>query len=432
MQALNFYKAGWIQDTNVYEVNIRQYSREGTFGSFLLELPRLRNMGVEILWFMPVTPISQKNKKGSLGSPYACSDYTAINPELGTMDDFKILVQQAQSMGFKVIIDWVANHTGWDHIWTGTNPDYYLTDPATGDFKMASGMDDIIELNYQNPDLRNAMIDAMQFWVSNTGIDGFRCDLAFWVTLDFWIAARTALQKTKTLFWLGEFDPLEKPEYAQVFDAGYTWTWMHKTEDFYKGKLGIDDLLAVLMNYQQLCGDQHIPVWFTSNHDENSWNGTEFEKYGKMAPGLAVLSFTWNGMPLIYSGQELPNTKRLEFFEKDAIAWDGTCEREEFYKILTALKKNNPALHAADTGTKTLVLQELTPLNCLGYLRKGHGCRILVLLNWSDQQIRFRISSADVYGVYQNVFNREAVIIGKETYFELEPWDYTLLESKEQ
>ena len=233
----SFKPLDWVKSTNVYEVNVRQYTEEGTFKAFAAHLPRLKAMGVETLWFMPITPIAQKNKKGSLGSPYACSDYTSINPEFGTMDDFKLLVETAHAMDFKVIIDWVANHTGWDHTWTFSNPEYYLKDAATGDFKIASGMDDIIELDYNNPSLRNAMIKAMQFWVKELDIDGFRCDLASWVQLDFWLEARPKLDAIKALFWLGEFDELDNPDYKPVFDASYSWRWMHDTEEFYKGKI---------------------------------------------------------------------------------------------------------------------------------------------------------------------------------------------------
>src|SRR5688572_5408859 len=315
----------WAHTTNIYEVNVRQYTPEGTFNAFKKELPRLKEMGVETLWFMPITPIAQKNKKGSMGSPYACSDYISINPEFGNLLDFKNLVVEAHRQGFKVIIDWVANHTGWDHVWTKEHPDYYLKDSTTSDFKIASGMDDIIELDYKNPSMRKAMIEAMQYWVKETDIDGFRCDLAAWVEVDFWQEARPQVDKLKHLFWLGEFDELDNPEYGKVFDASYTWNWMHKTREFYQQQLPITILDSLLQRYSNI-GDGSMRAWFTTNHDENSWNGTEYDKYGNMAPALAVFSATWNGVPLLYSGQEMPNRKKLQFFEKDAIEWNGKYE----------------------------------------------------------------------------------------------------------
>ncbi|MEI7733856.1 MAG: alpha-amylase family glycosyl hydrolase [Ferruginibacter sp.] len=425
-----FKKASWINNTNVYEVNLRQYSKEGTFNAFAKELPRLKEMGVQTLWFMPITPIAKKEMKGSMGSDYACSDYTSINPEFGNLDDFKNLVKLSHEMGFKVIIDWVANHTGWDHIWTKTHPEYYEKDAATNDFKRASGMDDIIELNFSNRDLRKAMIDAMTYWVKECDIDGFRCDLAFWVELDFWIEARVALEKTKTLFWLAESDPVDHPDYYKAFDACYTWSWMHKTEDFYKKHLDKAVLDSILMQYNSICGPHDIPLWFTSNHDENSWNGSEYEKYGNMARALAVFSFTWNGMPMIYSGQELPNLKRLKFFDKDPIEWNGKYELHDFYKTLLTLKTNNPALSGGDPAVTTFLLHTGADKNILAYLRKNGNNEVLVLLNFSNERIRFQLKDEHVNGHYINVFSKTDNDFSGEKYFELQPWEYQVYEKK--
>jgi alpha-amylase len=403
----NFKKADWINNTDVYEVNVRQYSKEGTFNAFANELPRLKKMGVSTLWFMPVTPIAQKNKKGSMGSPYACSDYTAINPELGSLNDFKALVKKAHDMGFKVIIDWVANHTGWDHKWTTTHPDYYEKDPATKDFKIASGMDDIIELDFKNPALRKAMIDAMLYWVKECDIDGFRCDLASWVEVDFWVEARTEIEKTKTLYWLAECDGIDDKSYYAAFDACYTWTWMHKTEDFYKKQLPLVELTSLLEKYNVSGDDRSIKLWFTTNHDENSWNGSEYEKYGDAAKAFAIHSFTWNGIPLIYSGQELPNTKRLKFFEKDPIEWNGSYAMEDFYTRLLALKKRNKALNTGDAAVKTFWVNTTDTAHILAYLRKNENKEVLTLINMSATEKSFSIVDDNVNGVYNNVFANE-------------------------
>lgn len=425
-----YKKADWINSTNVYEVNLRQYTREGTFNAFAKELPRLRGMGVETLWFMPITPIAQKNMKGSLGSYYACSDYTAINPEFGNLEDFKNLVKLAHGMGFKVIIDWVANHTGWDHVWTKIHPEYYLKDSATNDFKIASGMDDIIELDYKNPALRKAMIDAMKYWITECDIDGYRCDLAFWVELDFWLEARTELEKTKTLFWLAESDPLEHGDYFKAFDACYTWTWMHKTEEFYKKNQDKNILDTVLEQYNSVCSPIDIPLWFTANHDENSWNGTEYEKYGNMANALSVFSFTWNGMPMIYSGQELPNMKRLKFFDKDPIEWKDKYQLHDFYKILLNLKKNNPSLRTGDAAVSTHLLNTNAENNVLAYIRKNGSSEVLVLINFSKEKVSFDADDAYLTGQFINVFSSEKKDFTMEKHFELQAWDYKVFEKK--
>ncbi|MBD0277789.1 MAG: 1,4-alpha-glucan branching protein [Flavisolibacter sp.] len=415
----------WIKSTNIYEVNVRQYTREGTFNAFAKELPRLKDMGVQTLWFMPITPIAQKGKKGSLGSYYATADYTAINPEFGNLTDFKNLVQAAHSQGFKVIIDWVANHTGWDHRWTREHPEWYLKDANTGDFQIASGMEDIIELDFKNPALRKAMIDAMAFWVQQAGIDGFRCDLAFWVELDFWQEAKAALDKIKPLFWLGELDPLENPEYMQVFDAAYTWTWMHKVQEFYQKQLSITTLDSVLQSYQKAPG---IKAWFTSNHDENSWNGTEYEKYGNAAKALAVFSCTWPGVPLIYSGQELPNLKRLQFFEKDPIEWTGRYELHNFYKILLHLHCSHPALLADEQHTQTIRLHTPDDTSLFAYLRRNGNKEVLVILNLSNASHSFELSDLRVNGSYKNAFTEGEHNFSNSRMLEVKAWEYLVFE----
>ncbi len=419
-----FSPVDWAHTTNIYEVNVRQYTEEGTFNAFAQYLPKLKGMGVQTLWFMPVTPIAQKNKKGSLGSYYACSDYTSINPEFGTLDDFKNLVKQAHEMGFKVIIDWVANHTGWDHKWTTEHPDYFLRDSITKDFKIASGMDDIIELDFKNPELRKAMKDAMKFWITECGIDGFRCDLAFWVELDFWKEARRELDAVKPLLWLGEFDELDNQEYGEAFDASYTWTWMHKTKAFYQDKQPIDSLLTVLKKYDDL-GDSTMRTWFTTNHDENSWNGTEYEKYGDMAKLLAVFSATWNGIPLLYSGQELPNTKRIKFFDKDTITWTGNNALHDLYRILFKCKFNNPALRSGDPSVQTFRVKTSDPKNIFAFLRKKGDREVLVVLNLSPvKDLHFDILDPVVTGMFMNIFSEAANDFTSAKSFEMQAWEW--------
>lgn len=426
--ANDFAPLDWTKNTNIYEVNIRQYTREGSFKAFGKELPRLKDMGVKTLWFMPVTPISQKNKKGGLGSYYAASDYTSVNSEFGTLDDFRILVREAHQLGFKVIIDWVANHTGWDHKWTREHPEYYEMDKDTGSFKIASGMDDIIELDFHNSELVAAMIDAMKFWVHECDIDGFRCDLAFWVELDFWSVARKELDAVKPLFWFGELDPIEHPEYMGVFDAAYTWTWMHKTEEFYKQHHSIEILENVLNAYEAL-GNSSMRAWFTSNHDENSWNGSEYEKYGEMAKALAVFSCTWNGLPLVYSGQELPNLKRLKFFEKDEILWTGQVALHDFYKCLLNLHSNNPALSCCNSGSDTERIRVEGAPNIIAFKRKTTDHEVVVILNFSGESARFPGNGA-MQGTYREIFSSAEKTFSQEDILTVDGWNYLVFEKR--
>jgi glycosidase len=411
----------WIKKTNVYEVNVRQYTKEGTFNAFVKELPRLKDMGVETLWLMPVTPIARKNKKGTLGSYYAAADYTSINPEFGNMNDFKNLVNAAHKQGFKVIIDWVANHTGWDHVWTKEHPEYYKRDSVTNDFAVASGMDDIIELDFKNPLLRKAMIGAMRFWIDEADIDGFRCDLAFWVELDFWMEAKKELEDKKRLFWLGELDPLEHPGYMQVFDAAYTWTWMHKTEEFCKTSLSLGALEVILQRYESTPG---MKAWFTSNHDENSWNGTEYEKYGEAAKAFAVLSCTWPGLPLVYNGQELPNHKRLKFFDKDVIDWTDKYELHQFYQTLLNLHSTNPALNGDNAIAPVFRVHVSEGDKVLAYMRKNGENEVLVLLNLSRFPIEVHVNDKRIEGIFTEVFTGKENSFFNNRDFQMNPWSY--------
>lgn len=414
----------WSYDTNIYEVNLRQYTPAGTFNAFAAELPRLRDMGVEILWFMPITPISVEKRQGSLGSYYACSDYTAVNPEFGTLDDFRRLVKEAHRLGFKVLIDWVANHTGWDHRWTREHPDFYKRNQE-GQFFDPHGWQDVIDLNYDNKALRTAMIEAMRFWLRECHIDGFRCDMAMLVPLDFWQEARTALDTEQKLFWLAE---CEEIGYHWVFDAFYPWKWLHQMEAFWRKETGIGGLDEVLQYYDKMFPPTAFQAMFTSNHDENSHSGTEYERMGDAALPFAVLCCTWKGIPLIYSGQELPNRKRLQFFEKDTIAWTGHNELHDFYKTLLHLRKRNKALRAGDPLASTWRLQTSANDKIFAFLRKHEAAEVLVVLNLSSGNETFLLNDGAVNGSYKNVFSGETVDYSGNKQMELKAWDFKVLE----
>jgi glycosidase len=419
-----FSAIDWSYDSNIYEINIRQYTQAGTLNAFAKELPRLRDMGIEILWFMPITPISFEKRKGTLGSYYACSDYTAINPEYGTLDDFRNLVKSAQGMGFKVIIDWVANHTGWDHRWTKEHPDYYAKD-ANGNFTERNGWDDVIDLNYDNPELRNAIKNAMKFWIDECNIDGFRCDMAHLVPLNFWSEARGFLEPIKKLFWLAE---CEEISYHDIFDTTYTWRWMHKTEEFARKQTDIAGLWNLLQQYDDEFPAYAFRAYFTSNHDENSWNGTEYEKYGNAAKNFAVFSSLWNGIPLIYSGQEMPNYKRLKFFDKDPIEWNGKYELHDFYKTLLNLRKQNKSLRACDDAVKTFKLHTNADDKVFSFLRKNGEHEVLVILNFSDENISLEIFDDVVNGNFKNVFATDSKDFGTDKKLNISSWSFLVFE----
>ncbi len=416
-----FEKLPWALRTNVYEVNLRQYTEAGNFAAFREHIPRLRDMGVHTLWFMPITPISVLGRKGTMGSYYACSDYLTVNEEFGTLSEFRELVGYAHEHGMKVIIDWVANHTGADHLWTGTNPDFFIRNDQ-GLFYDKHGWDDVIDLDYSNAQMRTEMIRAMEFWIRETDIDGFRCDMAMLVPLDFWQEARTYLEQTKKLFWLAECDQWNDPEYLTVFDAAYTWKWMHTVHDYAQYHKPIAELKELLHGYNMLQPADGIKAWFTSNHDENSWNGTEYEKFGGMAIPLAVFSCLWNGIPLLYSGQELPNQKRLAFFDKDPIVWQSECELHGLYKTLLQLKFEHPALDANRSSTLYLHTDHADKMFCFRRM-SGHA-EVVVMLNFSKWPLQVQLFEDIDLSRFQNIFNVAALSTSYPYTIELPGWGF--------
>jgi alpha-amylase len=421
-----FYKrAGWIANTNIYEVNIRQYSAEGSFNAFAESLPRLKDMGVEVLWIMPVHPIGKTNRKGAMGSYYSIADFKGINPEFGTAADFKNLVQLAHGLGMKVIMDWVANHAAWDNVWTNDYPEYFVRDEE-GNFKAPYDWTDVIQIDHSNAAEQDAMIDAMQYWVTQFDIDGFRADLAHLTPLTFWKKARTAIEPLKpNLFWLAESEEID---YHEVFDVTFTWEWMHITENYYKGKTGFNALYDVLAKYHSSFPETAHRMYFTSNHDENTWNGTGFEKYGDMLKCLIVFSCTWNGIPLIYSGEEISNNKRLAFFEKDTIDWTGEYQLHDFYKTLLTLRKNNPALRSADEAVTTFHILTEGGKNIMAYLRKHDLYEVLVFLNLSNEPASLTIKDLLINNVYTNVFDGVKSNLNTGLFIKMKPWDYLIFE----
>lgn len=361
----------WSRNAVIYEVNTRQYTPQGTFEAFQQHLPRLKELGVDILWFMPIHPISQLNRKGELGSYYAVADYKGVNPEFGDMEAFKRVVEEAHKAGMKVIIDWVPNHTGCDNPWVKQHPEYFKLDENG---KMFGPFDwtDVYQLDYSVPATRQAMIDAMTFWLREAGIDGFRCDVAGRVPVDFWNECRLALDAAtpdREVFMLAEATEPELMEHA--FDMDYNWPMkdlfseIAATQGEYKfgteprkfperHAADIDSLLNV--QKMQYPGDSYM-MNMTSNHDLNSWEGTEMERLGIYAPAFAALSYTLPGMPLIYTGQETGLNRAIEFFVKDTPPqWEPRNDFFTFYQRLNALKHSRPELAAGSKGGKVEML----------------------------------------------------------------------------
>ena len=409
----------WSKNATIYEVNIRQFTPEGTFKAFGKHLPRLKEMGVDIIWLMPIHPIGEKNRKGSLGSYYAVKNYEEVNSEFGNLSDFQQLVKDAHALGMKLIIDWVANHTSPDNIWVDQgHKDWYTLD-STGNLQPTIGTDwwDVADLNYDNRDMRKAMINSMKFWLTNADIDGFRCDVAGWVPMDFWKEARNELDAVKPIFFLAESEGADQ---HQAFDMTYGWELHHVMNDIAKGKKTSADILTYFKknNYKRSDYRMH----FTSNHDENSWNGTEMERMGDARFALAVFAATVEGMPLVYNGQETSLDKRLKFFEKDTIDWL-KMDLVTFYTNLLQLKRKNPALWNGEYGAPTLFHTEGgSPI--LIYSREKGANKVVVAINMSAKDASMKITDAKLFGKYKELFSGEKLRVKKDVSLDLEAWGY--------
>lgn len=378
----------WTKSANIYEVNIRQYTEEGTFNAFREEMPRLSDMGVDILWLMPIHPIGEKNRKGELGSYYSVKDYKGINPNYGTLEDFQALVDEAHELGMKVIIDWVPNHTAWDHPWITEHPEYYAKDEE-GNITYEADWTDIALLDYvNNRELWTKMTDAMSYWVTEANIDGYRVDhAAHEIPMEFWEEAIPAVDENKSdLFWLAEW---AGPDLYPTFDASYAWEYFHLTTDIASGEKTFDDLDEYMNSVDTTYPETAYQMYFTSNHDENSWNGTDQQLFGANFENFAVMAATIDGFFLVYSGQETGLDKQLEFFTKDAIEWDG-YEYADFYNTLFTLIDENKALWNGAYGGDFNRIQ--SPDGTYAYKRVKEEDEVIVFINNTGQELSLSVN----------------------------------------
>lgn len=409
-----------MENSVIYEVNIRQNSPEGTFAAFSKDLPRLKELGVKVIWVMPIHPIGVKNRKEGLGSYYSIQDYRGVNKELGTLEDFKAMVKAAHENGIYVIMDWVANHTAWDHAWVTAHPEYYTKDK---DGKMISPFDwtDVVELDFDNKDMRKAMIADMEYWLKEADIDGFRCDVAGEVPVDFWDAAAKDLNTVKPVFMLAE---AEKPELMKnAFDMAYGWESHHIMNDIAQGKKTVKDWDAYMAKKDSLWEKDDFTMYFTSNHDENSWNGTEYERMGDAVETFAALTYMVPGMPLIYNGQEYDFKKRLKFFVKDEL----TKEKGKMYPVyekLGALKNNNPALNGGKDAASYKRITTSADAAILAFEREKGSDRVTFIANLTKAPQAF---TAPVEGTFTNYMTGEKVTLAKGQNHSLAPWQYWIL-----
>lgn len=413
----------WSRNAVIYEVNIRQYTVEGTFKAFEQHIPRLKEMGVDILWLMPVNPIGLKNRKGTLGSYYSISDYMAVNSEYGTMDDFKGLVKTAHDNGMKVIIDWVANHSAWDNPLVTEHPEWYVKDSAGNIVAPVADWTDVADLDYNQPGLREYMTNALVFWVKEADIDGYRCDVAGMVPVDFWNKAVPEIKKVKPVFMLAEWETPEMHDTA--FDMTYGWEMFKVMKGIYKGQQTADRIDSILSDDAAAYNPDAYRMRFTSNHDENSWNGTDKETFGDAAEAFAALTFVLPGMPLIYSGQEAGLNKKLRFFDKDTISWDD-YKLASFYTTLIRLRTDNKALFSGAAGGELVKIRTADDAKIYAFTREKEGNVVIGIFNLSPTPVELKLTEIETTGDFEEVFSKDQVQLGGKSVLTLKPWEYRI------
>ena len=415
----------WALNQVVYEVNLRQYTPGGTIKEFRQHLPRLKELGAGILWFMPLQPIGMLNRKGTLGSYYSISNYCELDPAYGSMSDFIALVDEIHAMGMYVILDWVANHTAWDHHWVNEFPAFYRRNDIGMVHPPFPDWEDVIGLDYANPGLRSEMITSMIFWLKTADIDGFRCDMAHLVPTVFWNEARIALDAVKPVFMLAEAQ--ERELVAEAFDVLYNWNMMHVFNDIAHGKYSADEIRWRIPSEITDFPEGADNLMFISNHDENSWNGSEIERLGPSLEALAVLIFTLPGMPMLYSGMEAGNNRRLSFFDKDCIDWKPD-KIAGLYTKLAYLRMRNLAMWSLQSKGDFKLLTTNHDDKILCFKRESGLDEILVVLNLSAEKIDFSLTGQGNQGRYKDVITEMPVIMGDTPCFALEPWGFRLFE----
>ncbi len=420
-----FPTISWARGSNLYEVNIRQFSAEGNFKGFEKHLSRLKDMGIDIIWLMPIHPIGELKRKGTMGSYYSVKDYYAVNPEFGTSEEFKTLVQKIHDMGMYVILDWVANHSAWDNPLATEHPEWY-TKTAEGNFQPTPWYDweDIIDFDYDQPGIRKYMTEVLKYWVRDTGIDGYRCDVAGFIPTDFWENVRAELEIIKPVFMLAEWE--SRDLHKKAFDMTYSWSLWDRMHEVATGKKNIGGLVEYMAHDVSTFPPDGYRLTFTDNHDKNSWEGNQYSNFGNALPACMVLASVVNGMPLVYSGQEAGLDRSLKFFEKDSIEWK-PHPFADLYKKLFALKHDNQALWNGESGGRMVRIFNDQPAKVISFSREKNGQIVIPVINFSNTAITVKLQLKYHAGVYKELFTGSNYELKIEDTMNLPAWGYTVL-----
>ena len=419
----------WSYSAVLYELNIRQFTAEGTFNAAIERLPFLRSIGVDAIWLMPIYPIGVEGRKGSLGSYYSIRDYKGVNSEFGTEDDLRAFISAAHAMGIKVLLDWVANHTARDARWiTERAADWYERDEQ-GVAKVPWDWTDTAKLNYANHDVWRGQIDAMRYWVDEFGVDGFRCDMAMLVPIEFWQEVSEELHKVKSdIFMLAEAE--EDNLFDRAFNMSYQWNVHHIMVDIAKGARRVWDLRNAIHTERARYPREAMRMSFTSNHDENSWSGSEQSRFGAALEVMTALTFLMPAtMPLIYTGQEVGYDHSFEFFERDAMPAELYRENRttELYRRLCDLKHRERALDAGERGGDMIEIENNAKDCMMTFVREVEGSRVVAILNLSPYTIHADFRTGIYAGRYYDAISGEYVVLDDHVERDIVPWHYQIL-----
>lgn len=419
----------WSYSAVLYEMNIRQLTPEGTLRAAEGKLEFLRQMGIDAIWLMPIYPIGVEGRKGSLGSYYSIQDYCDVNPEFGTMEDLDSFVEKTHSLGMKVILDWVANHTARDAKWLKTKSADWYEREADGTVKVPWDWTDTAKLNYNNHNVWRGQIESMRFWIEKHNIDGFRCDMAMLVPIEFWQQVSSVLHAVKPdVFMLAEAEELNL--FDNAFDMCYAWEIHHMMCDIAKGERRVWDLRNTMYADRERYPNSAMKMMFTSNHDENSWSGSELDRFGAAREVMTALTFVWEAaMPLIYTGQEVGYNHSFEFFERDHIpaeAYKANADTE-LYRKLIALKHSQAALQAGERGGRTIEIENNAKDCLMTFVREKDDSRVVAIMNLSPYTIHANYNNGIYAGEYTNAITGEKVLLPGHFEQDIEPWGYTLL-----
>jgi glycosidase len=426
----------WFKNAVIYEANVRQMSPQGNLAGFATHLQRLKDMGVDVIWLMPIYPISKVKRKGGLGSPYAVQDYKSINPDMGTKEDLQQLVAAAHQLNMKIIMDFVPNHTGWDHIWTKEHPDWYtrsndtICHPNDNEGKPTNWYD-VADLNYDNREMRKEMLECMKYWVKECDIDGYRMDVAGFVPNDFWEEVRPALQAIKPVYMLSEWEDVPQ-HFESCFETNYGWAFHKLLNGIAQGKNKPSDLDKHYAAMKAKFPSEATQLLFITNHDENAWNGTEFKRMGKAKNAMAALTFTFEGVPLIYAGQEVENRKQLAFFEKDVIDFPNlNHQHSAFYRSLITLKHENQALwNGLNGGGMQKLNVENDKDQIYAFFREKNDNKVVCIFNLSDKPAKTKLIGSGAEGSYVDIYSNMPYKVTQNMPLELAPWGFLILNKK--